>query len=215
MSVTGSIPRRLVRVYLIERQSLFGNAVAALLGLDPDISVAGTAVSRNDASIDNGEIDVILVDADDVDDITESVAHFRARCPSAHVCFLSASLEPELMQQSFAAGASGYIVKDASAQELAEAIKTVGGGGRYVDPRVRATPARRPQSDPTPYTVKLSRRETEIIRLIAQGLSNRDIGERLLVSERTVQTHVSRIFSKLQFTTRSQAAIHAVRNGLF
>jgi DNA-binding NarL/FixJ family response regulator len=211
--MTESIPRRIVRVYLIERQSLLGDAVAALIGLDPDIFVAGTAVSLNDASLENGDIEVILVDADDVDDVTESVDHFRARCPSARVCFLSASLEPQRMQQCLTAGADGYIVKDASSQELVEAIKTIAAGGRYVHPRVKRMPSRLAQADP-PYEVKLSRRETEIMRLIAQGLSNRDIGARLLVSEKTVQSHISRIFSKLQFTTRSQVAIHAVRNGL-
>ena len=121
--------------------------------------------------------------------------------------------QPDLLQHCLSAGADAYIVKDSSLQELLTAITTLGEGSSYVDPRVAADLLRRGADQPS-GTTNLSPREMDIIRLIAQGMSNRDIGRRLILSEKTVKNHVSHIFSKLHFTTRSQAAVHAVRNGM-
>ena len=201
-----------LRVFIIEKQLLFGKAVAQVLSADPGVIVSGIAADRENAAID-ANVDVVIVDIDseDVDDVVE---YFRGRVPSARICLLSMHTQPELMQHCLSAGADGYIVKDSSLQELLAAIKTVGEGSSYVDPRVAATYLRRRSAAHMPYTSQLSPRETDIIRLIAMGLSNRDIGRRLVLSEKTVKNHVSHIFSKLHFTTRSQAAVHAIRNGL-
>lgn len=202
-----------LRVYIIEKQLLFGKAVAQVLSSDSDVQVVGIAAEREAANVTDGRVDVIVIDIDN-DDVDGAVEYFRARVPSARICLLSMYTQPELMQRCLSAGADGYIVKDSSLQELLAAIKTVGEGSSYVDPRVAATLLRRRTPPHLPYTNQLSPRETDIIRLIAQGLSNRDIGERLVLSEKTVKNHVSRIFSKLHFTARSQAAVHAIRNGL-
>lgn len=204
-----------VRVFIVEQQLLFGKAIAQALSQDRDITIAGLARNRDTAEVKDGQADVIIIDVDnDIDDIEGTVEHFRTVCPSARVCFVSMYLQPELMQRCLSAGADGYIVKDTSLQELIAAIKTLGEGASYVDPRVAATLLRGRALNHIPYNGQLSPRETDIIRLIAQGLSNRDIGQRLVLSEKTVKNHVSRIFSKLHFTARSQAAVHAIRNGL-
>jgi two-component system, NarL family, response regulator DevR len=211
----GTTAPRPLRVFLIEKQALFGKAIAQILSQDPEIVVSGFAQDRESVKLEDANPNVILLDIDgNTTDIDSAVQDCRARCPSARICLLSMYPQPDLMQRCLSAGADGYIVKDSSLQELVAAIKTVGEGSSYVDPRVAATLLRRRTPTHLPYTNQLSPRETDIIRLIAQGLSNRDIGQRLVLSEKTVKNHVSRIFSKLHFTARSQAAVHAIRNGL-
>lgn len=204
-----------LRVFIIEKQALFGKAIAQVLSTDPDITIAGFAQDRDSVRFENGNPDVILLDIDDnTMEIDNAVDDCHKRCPTASICLLSMYPQPDVMQRCLSAGADGYVVKDSSLQELVAAIKTIGDGSSYVDPRVAATLLRRRAATHLPYTNQLSPRETDIIRLIAQGLSNRDIGQRLVLSEKTVKNHVSRIFSKLHFTARSQAAVHAIRNGL-
>ncbi|HEV3153373.1 MAG TPA: response regulator transcription factor [Candidatus Baltobacteraceae bacterium] len=204
-----------VRIFIVEQQLLFGKAVAQVVSEDRNIVVAGIARNRESMDVKDGQVDVIIVDVDnDIDEIEIGVEHFRNVCPSAKICAISMYLQPELMQRCLSAGVDGYIVKDTSLQELIAAIKTLAEGTSYVDPRVAATLLRGRTHNQIPYNGELSPRETDIIRLIAQGLSNRDIGQRLVLSEKTVKNHVSRIFSKLHFTARSQAAVHAIRNGL-
>jgi two-component system response regulator DegU len=202
-----------LRVFIIERQLLFGKAVAQVLSADLDVAIVGIAADCASSKLIDGQVDVIVVDIDS-EDVDVVVEHYRTTCPSARICCLSMYTQPELMQHCLSVGADGYVVKDSSLQELLTAIKSIGEGVSYVDPRVAATLLRRRTPMQLPYTDQLSPRETDIIRLIAQGLSNRDIGQRLVLSEKTVKNHVSRIFSKLHFTARSQAAVHAIRSGL-
>lgn len=202
-----------LRVFIVERQLLFGKAVAQVLAADTDVSIVGIAADCVSSKIADGDVDVIVADIDS-EDVDALIDYYHTHAPSARICCLSMYTQPELMQHCLSIGAEGYVVKDSSLQELLTAIKSIGEGGSYVDPRVAATLLRRRAPIHLPYTDQLSPRETDIIRLIAQGLSNRDIGQRLVLSEKTVKNHVSRIFSKLHFTARSQAAVHAIRNGL-
>jgi DNA-binding NarL/FixJ family response regulator len=207
---TSSIP---LRVFIIEKQMLFGTAIAQILSSDASISVVGLASDREGAHLSKTRPDVVVIDIDN-DEVDTTVELLRADSPETRICLLSMYAQPEVMQRCLSAGADGYIVKDSSLQELVAAIKAIGEGSSYVDPRVAAALLRRRAPSHVPYTSQLSPRETDIIRLIAQGLSNRDIGRRLVLSEKTVKNHVSRIFSKLHFTARSQAAVHAIRSGL-
>lgn len=208
-----SIPATPLRVFIIEKQLLFGTAIAQILSSDSDVSVVGLAPERDGAQLAKVRPDVVVVDID-TDDVDSTVDELRSSSPETRICLLSTYSQPEVMQRCLSAGADGYIVKDSSLQELIAAIKAIGEGSSYVDPRVAAALLRRRAPSHVPYTSQLSPRETDIIRLIAQGLSNRDIGRRLVLSEKTVKNHVSRIFSKLHFTARSQAAVHAIRSGL-
>lgn len=202
-------------IYILEQQLLFAKAIGQILSTDPDIVIAGIARNRKDARLAESQANVIIVDIDnDSSDVDSLVEYCRAESPTSRVCLLSLHLQPELMQRCLSAGADGYIVKDTSLPELISAVKIIAEGSGYVDPRVAASLLRKRAVSSLPYTSQLSPREADIIRLIAQGLSNREIGQRLVLSEKTVKNHVSRIFSKLNFTARSQAAVHAIRNGL-
>jgi DNA-binding NarL/FixJ family response regulator len=200
-----------LRVVIIEKQMLFAKAVAQVLSTDPDIKVVGIAADRDNALLTK-DVDIVIVDID-TEEIDDVVDLLKSRAPEARICALSAHTQGELMQHCLCAGADAYIVKDSSLQELVAAIKTLGEGSSYVDPRVAASLLRR-RGPSKRLTNELSPREREIIRLIAQGLSNRDIGRRLVLSEKTIKNHVSHIFAKIHCTARSQAAVHAIRIGL-
>jgi DNA-binding NarL/FixJ family response regulator len=203
-----------LRVCIIEKQLLFGKAIAHALSAASNITVIGIAASQEAALLIREHADVVVIDIDNVDDIDDVIEYFKVRFPACRICALSMHTQPDLLQHCLSAGADAYIVKDSSLQELLTAITTLGEGSSYVDPRVAADLLRRRGPTNRSGTTTLSPREMDIIRLIAQGMSNRDIGRRLILSEKTVKNHVSHIFSKLHFTTRSQAAVHAVRNGL-
>jgi two-component system NarL family response regulator len=124
-------------------------------------------------------------------------------------------LSSEMMQRCLNNGAEAYIVKDISPGELLRAIKTVAGGQSYVDPRVAGGLLRRRSLNAgKPDIMELSAREAEVLKLIAEGLANKQISARLHLSEKTVKNHVSRIFSKLNISARTQAAVHAIRAGI-
>lgn len=207
--------RTAVRVYIIEHQLLFAYALADVLSSTGVFVVTGVAKTAAEGSLADGDADVVLIDVDNVLDGLDTVAHsFQETCPSVAVCALSMRLDAALMRQCLFAGMAGFIVKDVTVPALLSAIECIGSGGSYVDPRLAGDLLRRRPFSMVRRTTELSPRETDIIRLIAQGMTNRDIGRRLLLSEKTVKNHVSRIFSKLHVSKRSQAAIHATRNGL-
>ncbi|GAC1405361.1 MAG: hypothetical protein NVSMB64_10100 [Candidatus Velthaea sp.] len=118
------------------------------------------------------------------------------------------------MQRALSSGAEAYIVKDISPPELLRAVKTVADGESYVDPRAAGNLLRRRSQNGRADIMELSERESEVLKLIAEGLANKQISARLHLSEKTVKNHVSRIFSKLNITARTQAAVHAIRNGI-
>ena len=200
-----------LRVLIIEKQLLFAKAVAEVLSADPGIKVIGIVGGRDSTTFAK-DVDVVVIDIDseEIDDVVE---YFKNHSPQTRICALSSHTQGELMQHCLSAGADAYIVKDSSLQELLTAIKALGEGSSYVDPRVAASLLRRRAPSNRPSN-ELSPREREIIRLIAQGLSNRDIGRRLVLSEKTIKNHVSHIFAKIHCTARSQAAVHAIRIGL-
>ncbi|MDQ2908792.1 MAG: response regulator transcription factor, partial [Candidatus Eremiobacteraeota bacterium] len=133
--------------------------------------------------------------------------------PQSRVCALSAQHRPRAMQRALAAKADAYIAKDTSPAMLVEIVHSVAGGEFYADPRIAGAILRR-RSSRGGDMGELSSREFEIVRLIAEGLSNREIGKRLTLSEKTVKNHVSHILAKLKVSARSGVAVYAVRNGL-
>jgi DNA-binding NarL/FixJ family response regulator len=205
-----------IRLYVIEGQVLFGKALCQVFAIEPDISVVGDADSVSAPSLAKARPDLILLDLDGrADELTEALALCRQAAPQARICVLSMRLQAELMQRCLAAGAEGYIIKDVTPAELMRAVKMVAAGETYVDPRVAGgLLRRRSMSNGRPDLDELSVRETEVIRLIAEGLSNKEISARLNLSEKTVKNHISRIFSKLNIFARAQAAVHAIKIGL-
>ncbi|MBV8149565.1 MAG: response regulator transcription factor [Candidatus Eremiobacteraeota bacterium] len=205
-----------IRLYVIEGQVLFGKALCQVFSLEPDIQIVGDSDSVSAPALTKARPDLILLDLDgSAVELTEALTLCRESVPQARVCVLSMRPQPEIMQRCLAAGAEGYIIKDITPAELMRAVKMVAAGETYVDPRVAGgLLRRRSMSNGRPDLDELSVRETEVIRLIAEGLSNKEISARLNLSEKTVKNHISRIFSKLNIYARAQAAVHAIKMGL-
>lgn len=203
-----------IRVLVIEGQALFGKALCQVLASDDAISVVGDAAALSELTLRRTRPDLIVLDLDGSPiDLAETMRGCRDVVPHAKVCVLSTHVQPEVMQRCLSAGADGYVVKDILPVELIRAVKTVASGQAYVDPRVAGGVLKRRSTFGRAQN-ELSVRETEIIRLIARGLSNKEISGKLHLSEKTVKNHISRIFAKLGFTARTQAAVHAIKTGL-
>jgi DNA-binding NarL/FixJ family response regulator len=207
---------RTIRVAVIESQVLFAKALCHALKGDIEFDVRGDADSVRTAQLAKWRPELILLDIDgQAVDVEETMQLIRESCPAARVCVLSTRVEPVVMRRVLAAGADGYVVKDITVPELARAMKTVASGASYVDPRIAGGLLRRNGSgDRRSGLYDLSDREVDIVRLIAEGLSNKEISGRLALSEKTVKNHISRIFSKLNITARTQAAVYAMKTGL-
>jgi len=195
---------------------LFGKALCQVFSLDPDVQIVGDSHFVDAQALHKARPDLIILDIDgNHGEVSQGLATCRETLPDARVCVLSMRPQAEAMQRCLAGGAEGYIVKDVTPAELLRAVKMVAEGETYVDPRVAGGVLRRRSiSNGRPDVDELSIRETEVIRLIAEGLSNKEISGRLNLSEKTVKNHISRIFSKLHIYARAQAAVHAIRTGL-
>jgi DNA-binding NarL/FixJ family response regulator len=213
MTVVSNMPSTTdrVRVLIVDEELLFGRALAYVLADDPHISVVGVVPGRHAVLAPAVDVVVIDIDSDDVGAIVEA---FKQQTSTTKICALSSHTEGELMQHCLALGVDAYIVKDSSLQELRAAIKALGAGSSYVDPRVAASLLRRRGPSTERGKNELSPREIEVVQLLARGLSNRQIGQQLVLAEKTIKNHVSNVFAKLHCSTRSQAAVYAVRHGL-
>jgi DNA-binding NarL/FixJ family response regulator len=206
--------RHHVRLYLIEPHRPVVDALRLVYGQDPSIAIVGDA-----PTIDRGQLsalrpDVVILDIDGLPmPIEEAIDACERASPTSRICALSAQRRSRVMQQALAAKAAAYIVKDTSPAMLIEIAHTVARGDYYADPRLAGAMLRR-RSARTSERSELSSREFEIVRLIADGLSNSEIGSWLSLSEKTVKNHVSHILAKLHVSARSGVAVYAVRTGI-
>lgn len=209
------VSQRATRIVVVAGQGIFAKALCQLLSTDPDLEIVGDAEAIDKIPLARLTPDLIVFDVDgQILKMDDAMAAVRRDAPSVKVCLLSTQLQPEVLQRGLSIGASGYIIKDVAPKELIRALKIISAGGSYVDPRIAGELLRRRTSNNRGHMYDLTPRENEVIRLIAQGLSNKEISEQLNLSDKTVKNHVSHIFSKLNITARSQAAVHAVRAGL-
>jgi DNA-binding NarL/FixJ family response regulator len=207
-------PRQHVRVYLVEPHRLVIDALRHVYAADPMISVVGDAPDIDATEIATLRPDVIVLDIDGLSvPIEQAIDACESASPQSRVCALSAQHRSRVMQRALSAKAAAYVVKDTSPAMLIEIVHTVARGDYYADPRLAGAMLRR-RSTRSAEAGDLSSREFEIVRLIADGLSNRDIGTRLSLSEKTVKNHVSHILAKLKVHARSGVAVYAVRNGI-
>ncbi|MEA2664202.1 MAG: hypothetical protein QOI11_1146 [Candidatus Eremiobacteraeota bacterium] len=201
-------------IIVVEAQAIVGKALCHLLAGDRELEVLFDARTADVKTIAAHQPDLLIVDMDGCESgFDEMISACRVASPGTRIVVLTSHAGQQPMQRCLACGVDGYIVKDISPGELMRACKAVSRGETYFDPRVAGGLLRRLKSE-RPADDELSLRESEIIRLIASGLSNREIGDRLILSEKTVKNHISRIFAKLQITARTQAAIYAIRNGI-
>lgn len=217
-----------IRVLVVDDQRLMRDGIASLLSLQPGIVVVGTAANGQEAVAQAQALhpDVILMDVRmPVLDGVGATAQVRAARPACQVLMLTTFDDEAYVVEALRAGACGYLLKDIPAPDLAQAIQAAHKGIYQLDPAVAGKmvagligsvpPA--PAGAATPPAARpgdLSSREIEVLRLIAQGASNREIAEALVISEGTVKNHISNILGRLGRRDRTQAALYARENGL-
>jgi DNA-binding NarL/FixJ family response regulator len=213
-----------IRVVVADDQEIVREGFAALLATQPDLDVAGTAADGEEAVriCESAQPDVVLMDVRmpvlDGIEATRRLTSEGAVHP--RVLMLTTFDLDEYVYDALGAGASGFLLKDVTAEQLFEAVRVVAAGEALLAPavtrRLIAEFARlRPQLPARPERLgDLTPRETEVLRLVAEGLSNAEIAERLVVTKETVKTHVSRILAKLDLRDRSQAVVLAYETGL-
>jgi DNA-binding NarL/FixJ family response regulator len=207
-----------LRVLVVDDQRLVREGIASLLDLQPGISVVGTAATGREAVERTLALtpDVVLMDVrmPEMDGV-EAVAVLRRRAPDCRVVMLTTFDDEEYVVQALRAGAAGYLLKDLPAAELAEAVRLAHAGVTQLDRAAARHVAAALSAHPVPPpTDTLTGRETEVLRLIAAGATNREIAARLYLSEGTVKNHISRILGRLGLRDRTQAAIYARDRGL-
>jgi DNA-binding NarL/FixJ family response regulator len=201
--------QRMVREGLRLMLSLVGGVEVVAVVADGDEAVA--AVAEHDP-------DVVLMDLRMPRcDGTTATRQIRERWPRTQIVVLTTFADDEEVLAALRAGARGYLTKDAGAEEVHRAIRRVAGGDADLDPAVQRRLLELipepPAVPPTPPD-SLTAREVDVLRLIADGLSNAEIAERLVVSEATVKTHINHLFAKTGVRDRAQAVAYAYRNGL-
>jgi DNA-binding NarL/FixJ family response regulator len=209
-----------ISLLIADDQRLMRDGLRTLLELEADFQVAGEAENGQDALEKYAALqpDVVLMDIRmPVMDGVEAIRRLRAGAPEARVIILTTFDDDETVFEGLRVGALGYLLKDVSGEELADAIRTVARGGALIDPSITrkvvaeftrlASPAAR-------LDEPLSGREVEILRLLAQGQTNREIAARLYLAEGTVKNYVSNILSKIGARDRTQAALRARELGL-
>ncbi|MBV8720461.1 MAG: response regulator transcription factor [Chloroflexi bacterium] len=226
MAIDGADTRS-VRVLVADDQTVVREGLVMLLGLSPGIEVVGAAADGEEAVqlAQRHTPDVVLMDLRMPR--TDGVAATRRileTLPNARVIVLTTYADDESVFAALEAGARGYLTKDATASEIQRAIRTVHAGEALLDPSVqrrlieRALSATSAPETAAPalaaYPDGLTQREAEVLREIAAGRSNREIAERLVISEATVKTHVNNIFSKANLRDRAQAVVYALHHGL-
>lgn len=213
-----------IRVLLVDDQRLMREGLRTLLELEVDLQVVGEAATGEEGVAHYAALqpDVVLIDVrmPGMDGV-EATRRIHQRDPGARVIILTTFDDDEYIFEGLRAGARGYLLKAASGEELAAAIRAVHGGGALIDPAVQgklveefarlAPPARPPNAG---LAEPLSERELEILKLLAQGMTNREIANRLYLAEGTVKNYVTNVLAKIGARDRTLAALRGRELGL-
>ena len=214
-----------IRVLLVDDHAMVRRGLRDFLGLHHDIEVVGEA-SDGQGAIDGAASlrpDIVLMDLmmPGIDGI-EATARILSQSPDTEIIAITSFIEEAKVLAAIEAGASGFLLKDAEADEVAAAIRAAAAGEVHLDPAVAGIVARRMRSGAgdgrsagaQDGIASLTPRERDVLACVAQGLSNRAIADSLGITERTARTHVSNILAKLGLASRTQAALLAVQHGL-
>ena len=203
-----------MRVFLLDDHEVVRRGVADLLEAEPDLSVVGEASTAAEALArvpavrpDVAVLDVRLPDGDGVTVCRE----LRSRMPDLRCLMLTSFDDDDALFDAIMAGASGYVLKQIRGTDLVGAVRTVAGGQSLLDPRTTAQVLERMRSaaEQKGPVAGLSEQERTVLALIGEGLTNREIGERMFLAEKTVKNYVSHLLAKLGMQRRTQAAILA------
>jgi NarL family two-component system response regulator LiaR len=208
-----------IHVMVVDDHAIIRKGIRAVLEIVPDIELVGEAENGIQAVRLDRQLhpDVILMDLmmPEMDGIA-CIQQIKDQRPGARILVLTNFAGEEMIFPAIKAGAMGYHLKDSSPETLIDAIRQVNQGVASLHPSIAKKLLDELQhTDKQPLTDEhLTQREVEVLRLIAQGYENRDIAEKLVISEATVRTHVSNILGKLHLASRTQAALYALREGL-
>ncbi len=208
-----------IRVLIVDDHAVVRAGIRLLLDAEDDIETVGEAGDAREAvfEVRSSKPDVVLMDVGlgSGKSGIEATPEMLRELPDTKVLVLSMQDDPRYVREAFAAGASGYVLKEAADNELVTAVREVAGGGRYVDPALGARiavadaeAARAAEEDP------LSDREREVLRLLALGHTNQEIAKTLFISVRTAETHRAHIMQKLRINTRAELVRYAIAQGL-
>ena len=208
-----------IRVLLVDDHAVVRMGLKVFFDLQDDIEVVGEAGDGSEgvALARRLKPDVILMDLlmPNMDGLT-AIGRIKAELPETEIVAVTSFIEEEKVTAALEAGATGYLLKDAEAEEVAAAVRAAYAGEMTLDPavaRLLAQRLRNRKSEPDPVE-PLTDREKDVLRLLGQGMSNKEIGTTLFITERTARTYVSNILGKLGLASRTQAALWAVEHKL-
>jgi RNA polymerase sigma factor (sigma-70 family) len=208
-----------IKVVIADDHALFRDGLRKLLSVEKDILVVGEAANGDEVGkiVERMRPDIILLDLKmPKGDVVQNLLEIAARCPATKVMVLTAFSDEESVLNAAKGGAKGYVPKGVPTAILLQAIKTVYNGGVWIDKEIPSWQifeeiAQAQASDVSPEvdeSIKaLTKREMEILRLVAEGLTNEEIGKKIFISEKTVKTHLTNIFDKLKVNNRFKAAL--------
>jgi two-component system, NarL family, response regulator NreC len=203
-----------IRVLVVDDHALFRAGISSLLADEDDIVPVGEAASVEQAVVKARALqpDVILLDLLlPRRSGAEGVRELAKVSPTARILIVSSQAAPSAVREALSAGACGYVPKRATGAELLEAIRRVRAGERYVDPDLGACLV---LAEPPRALAPLTERETDVLRMLALGYTNNEIGRRLYISPRTVDSHRAHVVQKLGVETRSELVLLALSTGL-
>jgi DNA-binding NarL/FixJ family response regulator len=212
------VSERAIRVLIVDDHAVVRSGIRLLLSQEADIEPVGEAGTGREAIFEARSLkpDVVLMDLVMPDQSgLEALPTLLHENPETKVLLLSMQDDPRYVREAFAAGASGYVLKEAADAEVVAAVREVARGGRYVNPELGArlvaadaAASKRAEQDP------LSDREREVLRLLALGHTNQEIAKKLFISVRTAETHRAHIMQKLGLQSRAELVRHALAQGL-
>ena len=216
--VTSVTQEQPIRVLLVDDHAVVRRGLRTFFELLDDIEVVGEAGDGIEGVAEAGRLapDVVLMDLlmPNLDGLG-AIAAIKADHPEIEIVAVTSFIEEEKVTAALEAGASGYLLKDAEAEEVAAAVRAAHNGEVHLDPAVARLLAQRMRDRRRePKTEPLTEREREVLALVGQGASNKEIASALFITERTARTHVSNILGKLGLSSRTQAALYAVENKL-
>jgi DNA-binding NarL/FixJ family response regulator len=204
-----------MRVLVVDDHAVVRTGIAAMIDAAPDLEVVGEAGTAEDAvrRVGFDQPDVVVLDVRLPDGSgVEACRRIRERFPEVRVLILTSFADEQALMSAIVAGASGYVLKNIKGNDLVESIRRVGAGESLLDTAMTERLFLRIRGgEPDPLLARLSAQERKVLGFLAQGMTNRQIGEEMYLAEKTIKNYVSNVLTKLGMSTRTEAATYAAR----